>query len=169
MLINIKMPTIVGILTFMRGKIALSVYLSWKKAEYFYTYEHLKFHAQLSWAWKKFYNHYSHFLRQSMTSKPNTYFLSDIMLKGFDHLQKAKKTFFCTITLKTSWSEATSRKLKLSCEYFLPSPAPSHENKSNIFWDHNWIISHNWSHTYSLFSLASFCNQHNLWWPLIHL
>ena len=22
----------------------------------FYTYEHLKFHAQLSWAWKKFYN-----------------------------------------------------------------------------------------------------------------
>ena len=26
--------------------------ISW----YFYTYEHLKFHAQLSWAWKKFYN-----------------------------------------------------------------------------------------------------------------
>ena len=25
--------------------------ISW----YFYTYEHLKFHAQLSWAWKKFY------------------------------------------------------------------------------------------------------------------
>ena len=30
-----------------------------KKAEFldiFYTYEHLKFHAQLSWAWNKFYN-----------------------------------------------------------------------------------------------------------------
>ena len=26
--------------------------ISW----YFYTYEHLKFHAQLSWAQKKFYN-----------------------------------------------------------------------------------------------------------------
>ena len=26
--------------------------ISW----YFYTYEHLKFHAQLSWAWKKIYN-----------------------------------------------------------------------------------------------------------------
>ena len=23
---------------------------------FFYTYEHLKYHAQLSWAWKKFYN-----------------------------------------------------------------------------------------------------------------
>ena len=23
---------------------------------YFYTYEHLEFHAQESWAWKKFYN-----------------------------------------------------------------------------------------------------------------
>ena len=22
----------------------------------FYTFEHLKFHAQLSWAWNKFYN-----------------------------------------------------------------------------------------------------------------
>ena len=35
MLINVKMPTIVGILTF---------------------YEHGKVRAQLSWAWKKFYN-----------------------------------------------------------------------------------------------------------------
>ena len=35
MLINVKMPTIVGILTFN---------------------EHDKFHTQLSWAWKKFYN-----------------------------------------------------------------------------------------------------------------
>ena len=26
--------------------------ISW----YLYIYEHLKFHAQLSWAWKKFYN-----------------------------------------------------------------------------------------------------------------
>ena len=53
------MPTIVGILTFMsriNSILGLSEpkksWISW----YFYTYEHLKFLAQLSWAWKKFYN-----------------------------------------------------------------------------------------------------------------
>ena len=58
-LINVKMPTIVGILTFMRGKNSIlgisepkNSLISW----YLSTYEHLKFHAQLSWAWKKFYN-----------------------------------------------------------------------------------------------------------------
>ena len=53
------MPTVVGILTFMSWKIAFSAYLSLKTAEfflYFYTYDHLKFYAQLIWAWKKFYN-----------------------------------------------------------------------------------------------------------------
>ena len=59
LLINVKMPTIVGILTFMSRKNSLlhlsepeERWISW----YFYTYEHLKFHAQLSWVWKKFYN-----------------------------------------------------------------------------------------------------------------
>ena len=59
LLINVQMPTIVGILTFMSGENSiLGLYepnisqISW----YFYTYEHLKFYAQLSWAWKKFYN-----------------------------------------------------------------------------------------------------------------
>ena len=59
LLINVKMPTIVGILTFMSRKnciLSLSepekCWISW----YFHTYEHLKFHAQLSWARKKFYN-----------------------------------------------------------------------------------------------------------------
>ena len=59
LLINVKMPTIVGILTFMSGKnsiLGLSEpkknWISW----YFYTYEHLKFHAQVSWPWKKFYD-----------------------------------------------------------------------------------------------------------------
>ena len=59
LLINVKMPTIVGILTFMSGKnssLGLSEpersQISW----YFYTYEHLKFHAQLSWVGKKFYD-----------------------------------------------------------------------------------------------------------------
>ena len=54
LLINVKMPTIVGISTFMSRKnisIGLSKpvksWISW----YFYN-EHLKFHAQLSWAWK---------------------------------------------------------------------------------------------------------------------
>ena len=59
LLLNVKMPTIVGILTFMSRKnsiLSLSepekCWLYW----YFHTYEHLKFHAQVSWAWKKFYN-----------------------------------------------------------------------------------------------------------------
>ena len=51
LLINFKMPTIVGILTFMSGKKALLVYLSLNKPNFliiFFTYEHLKFRAQLS-------------------------------------------------------------------------------------------------------------------------
>ena len=59
LLINVKMPTIVGILTFMSRKNSIlhlsepdKSWISW----YFYTYEQLKFHAQLSWAQKKFYN-----------------------------------------------------------------------------------------------------------------
>ena len=51
LLINVKMPTIVGILTFMSRKIAFLAYLSLKKAEFldiFYTYEHLKFHEKSS-------------------------------------------------------------------------------------------------------------------------
>ena len=59
LLINVKMPTIVGILTFMSRKNSI---LGWSEpgkswiSRYFFTYGHLKFHAQLSWAWKKFYN-----------------------------------------------------------------------------------------------------------------
>ena len=59
LLINVKMPTIVGMLTFMGRKNSIpdfpeseKSWISW----YFYTSEHLKFYAQLSWAWKKFYN-----------------------------------------------------------------------------------------------------------------
>ena len=57
--INVKMPTIVGILTFMSGKNSIPDISETKKSHmswYFYTYVHLKFHAQLSWVWKKFYN-----------------------------------------------------------------------------------------------------------------
>ena len=59
LLINVKMPTIVGILTFMNRKNSILGLSEPEKAElswYFYTYEYLKFHAQLSWARKKFYN-----------------------------------------------------------------------------------------------------------------
>ena len=51
LLINVKMPTIVGILTCMSGKNSILGLSEPKKAELldiFYTYEHLKFHAQLS-------------------------------------------------------------------------------------------------------------------------
>ena len=59
LLINVKMPTVVGILTFMSGKNSILGFNEPKKSRiswYFYTFEHLKFDAQLSWAWKKFYN-----------------------------------------------------------------------------------------------------------------
>ena len=59
MLIHVKMPTIVGILTFIsminitseRLK-ARNFFIWW----HFSFYEHLKFRSHLSWAWKKFYN-----------------------------------------------------------------------------------------------------------------
>ena len=50
LLINVKMPTIVGILTCMSGENSI-LGLSEPKAEFldiYFTYEHLKFHAQLS-------------------------------------------------------------------------------------------------------------------------
>ena len=53
------MPTIIGILTFMNGKnrnIGLSESENSWIFRYFYTYEHLKFHAQLNWSWNFFYN-----------------------------------------------------------------------------------------------------------------
>ena len=59
LLINVKMPTIEGILTFMSREKNILSFSEPKNADfswYFYTYEHLKFHAQLRWAWKKSYN-----------------------------------------------------------------------------------------------------------------
>ena len=54
LLINVKMPTIVGILALRSRKNSIwglsepdKCWISW----YFYAYEHLKFHAHLSWAW----------------------------------------------------------------------------------------------------------------------
>ena len=51
LLINVKMPTIVGVLTVMSGKYSILGLSEPKIAEFldiFYTYEHLKFHTQLS-------------------------------------------------------------------------------------------------------------------------
>ena len=51
LLINVKMPTIVGILTFMSGKNSILGLSESKMSQislYFYAYEDLKFHAQLS-------------------------------------------------------------------------------------------------------------------------
>ena len=51
LLINVKMPTIVGILTFISWKISTLGLSEPEKADfflYFYTYGHLKFHVQLS-------------------------------------------------------------------------------------------------------------------------
>ena len=51
LLINVEMPTIVGILTFMSRKNSILGLCEPEKclvSKYFYTYEHLKFYAQLS-------------------------------------------------------------------------------------------------------------------------
>ena len=59
LLINVKMPTIVDILTFINRINTPSESLKGRKSfvfGYFSFYQQLKFHAQLSWAWKKFYN-----------------------------------------------------------------------------------------------------------------
>ena len=59
LLINVKMPTIVGILTFISMINTTSERLKARNffiCLYFSFYERLKFRAQLSWAWKKFYN-----------------------------------------------------------------------------------------------------------------
>ena len=51
LLINVKMPTIVDILTFRSGKNSILSLSKPKKAKFLdilYTYDHLKFHAQLS-------------------------------------------------------------------------------------------------------------------------
>ena len=59
LLINVKMPTVVGILTFISR---INDWLLWFKPAisidfgYFSIYEQLKFHAQLSWEREKFYN-----------------------------------------------------------------------------------------------------------------
>ena len=59
MLINIKMPTVVGILTF--NSLINTTFESLKARKVFIfkhssCNEHLKIYAQLSWTWKKFYN-----------------------------------------------------------------------------------------------------------------
>ena len=51
-LINVKMPTIVNIYEKKNSILGLSEREKSWISRYFYTYEHLKFHAQLSWAWK---------------------------------------------------------------------------------------------------------------------
>ena len=59
LLINVKMPTIAGILTFISMINTTSARLKARNffiCRYFSFYEQLKFRAQLSWAWKKFYN-----------------------------------------------------------------------------------------------------------------
>ena len=65
LLINVKMPTIVGILTFISMINITSERLKARNfiCMYFSLYDQLKFHAQLSWAWTFFYK---------LTSGPGT-------------------------------------------------------------------------------------------------
>ena len=59
LLISVKISTIVGILTFISMINTTSERLKARNffiCQYFSFYEQLKIRAQLSWAWKKFYN-----------------------------------------------------------------------------------------------------------------
>ena len=59
LLVNVKMPTIVGILTIIstiNTTPARLKAINFFICRYFSFYEQLKFRAQFSWAWKKFYN-----------------------------------------------------------------------------------------------------------------
>ena len=99
--INVKMPTIVGILTCMSGENnILSLTEPWKGriSWYFYTYEHLKFHAQLSWAWKKFYN-------------LGTWFLLAVLsphLRNRKHVFVLLVSFACCPFFSSTWSLGTT-------------------------------------------------------------
>ena len=55
---SVKMPTIWYFNNYERRNsiLGLSELKESRISWYFYTYEYLKFHAHLSWAWKKFYN-----------------------------------------------------------------------------------------------------------------
>ena len=74
LLINVKMPTIVGILTLISminttsdGLKARNLFIRL----YFCFYEQLKFCAQLSWAWKRFYNLRASFAMEANTMSPD--------------------------------------------------------------------------------------------------
>ena len=59
LLINIKMPTIVGILIFISGTNFMLISALQEKSLkcwYWFFYKQNKFHSQLSWSWKRFYN-----------------------------------------------------------------------------------------------------------------
>ena len=81
-LINNKMPTIVGILTCMSGKNSILGLTESKKGRiswYFYTYKHLKFHAQLRVEHEKSF----------ITSGPDIYWRS--WPDGQNHLRERQK------------------------------------------------------------------------------
>ena len=66
LLINVKMPTTVGILTFISMINTTSKRLKARNffiCRYFSFFEQLKFRAQLIWAWKKFYSLEARFSR----------------------------------------------------------------------------------------------------------
>ena len=80
LLINVKMPTIVGIFTFISIINTTSERLKPRNfffCRYFSFYEQLKFRALLSWAWKKFYD------LGARGSNSIWCWLSDIIRKSF--------------------------------------------------------------------------------------
>ena len=88
LLINVKMSTIVGILTFIsmiRTTFERLKAINFFICQYFSFYEQLKFHAHLSWAWKEFYNLGAWW--------PCHTFLAQVILS---HQSTLNRTFLCS-------------------------------------------------------------------------
>ena len=89
LLINVKMPTIVGILTFISRINTTSERLKARNffiCRYFSFYDKLKFRTQLSWAWKMFYN---------LGSKPDVFSGSKLFAKSYlAHCQRGLRITF---------------------------------------------------------------------------
>ena len=106
MCINVKMPTIVGILTFI--SMVNTTYESLKAIKVFILkhccwYEHLKLYAQLRWARKKFYNVEAWNLFSSRKKNHRTTLLPFI-------------SFLCNTSIWTEWF-VVSRNFGISLTY----------------------------------------------------
>ena len=126
LLINVKMPTIVGILTLISMINTTSERLKARNVficRYLSFYEQLKFRAQLSWAWKKFHN-----LRAWLLS-----FYNSLLSEAQDRVYPFQRRSINPIAEQFSWREVVIEgllKIQYECIYlpvlYCPKFYPNH-------------------------------------------